>query len=96
MSHRLNVSVILETTRLAFTDEMPFPDSVAALQRIGVERYTADLVRLEKTHYGARGESVTDPLPLTDVPAIADAFSAQAIYFGRRGELHVEIFPTPA
>lgn len=135
MSHRLDVSVILETTRLAFADRMPFPASCAALTKIGVERYVADLVRLEKTHYDAQGDSVTDPLPLTDAPAIAEEFSEEAIiaalqaiqarradypqflreimaagcvayavyllgrraiYFGRRGEFHVERFPTPA
>ncbi len=79
MNHRLNVSVILETTRLAFADQMPFPASVAELQKIGVERYTADLVRLEKIHYEAGGDSVVEPLPLTNAPEVADGFSAEAI-----------------
>jgi uncharacterized protein YbcV (DUF1398 family) len=103
------------------------------LQKIGVERYVADLVRLEKTHYSACGDSVSEPLPLSDVPAIAEAFSAdrvvaalqaiqqrqsaypqflrqimeagcvlywvfldgrKALYLGRRGEFHVENFPS--
>lgn len=132
MIHRLDVSVVLEMTRLAFADQMPFPASVAELKKIGVERYSADLVRLEKTHYDAQGDSVVDPLPLADVPQIADEFSAagimaalsaiqqgrsdyprflrqimtagcvaytvyltghKTIYFGRRGEFHVESFP---
>ena len=79
MAHYLDVSVILEANRLAFANEMSFPQSVAALQKIGVERYAADLVLLEKTHYSACGDSVTEPLPLTDVPAIADAFSADGV-----------------
>ncbi|HEX3216797.1 MAG TPA: DUF1398 family protein [Aestuariivirgaceae bacterium] len=79
MKHRLNVSVILEMTRLAFANQMPFPASVTELQKIGVERYTADLVRLEKIHYAAGGESVIEPLPLTDVPEIAETFSEHAV-----------------
>jgi uncharacterized protein YbcV (DUF1398 family) len=133
MKHRLNVSVILEMTRLAFADQMPFPASVVELQKIGIERYCADLVRLEKTHYDADGDSVLEPLPLMQAVEIDDTFSAdaivvaleairerridypqflreimeagcvqyavyltgrQAIYFGRRGEFHVENFPS--
>jgi uncharacterized protein YbcV (DUF1398 family) len=133
MGRYLDVSVILEANRLAFADQMTFPQSVAALKKIGVERYVADLVRLEKTHYSACGDSVSEPLPLSDVPAIAEAFSAdrvvaalqaiqqrqsaypqflrqimeagcvlywvfldgrKALYLGRRGEFHVENFPS--
>ena len=79
MAHVLDVPVILEANRLAFADEMSFPQCVAALQQIGVERYAADLVQLEKTHYSAGGDSVTEPLPLRDVPPIAYAFSADAV-----------------
>lgn len=132
MAHPLDVGVILECTRLAFADRMTFPEAAAALRKIGVERYVADLARLEKTHYSSAGGAVTDPLPLTEVPVVPAAFSAEAvaeavrgsqrrdltypaflrsimsvgcvsysvyltggcaIYFGRRGDLHVERFP---
>lgn len=79
MKHRLNVSVILEMTRLAFADQMPFPASIVELQKIGVERYCADLVRLEKAHYDADGDSVLEPLPLMQPGEIAGTFSADAI-----------------
>ncbi|HWB54261.1 MAG TPA: DUF1398 family protein [Tepidisphaeraceae bacterium] len=79
MARYLNVSVILECTRLAMLNQMTFPQSLAELAKIGVERYTADLVRLEKTHYSACGDSLTDPLPLSDAPEIAEQFSANAV-----------------
>ena len=79
MKHRLDVSVILEMTRLAFADQMPFSASIAELQKVGVERYFADLTRLEKTHYDAVGPSVIHPLPLMDAPEIAAVFSAEPI-----------------
>jgi uncharacterized protein YbcV (DUF1398 family) len=79
MAHYLNASVILECTRLAFLDQMTFPQSLAELNKIGVERYVADLVRMEKTHYSACGDSLTDPQPLADAPEIAEPFSADAV-----------------
>ena len=79
MAHKLNVAVILEATRPAFANQMTFPQSLAELTRIGVEWYSADLARLEKTHYNAAGDSVTDPLPLADPPNIAEEFSADGV-----------------
>ncbi|HVS71616.1 MAG TPA: DUF1398 domain-containing protein [Phycisphaerae bacterium] len=132
MRHVLDVSVILESTRLAFEGRMPFPQVVAALAKSGVERYQADLTRLIKTHYSACGHAVSDSLPLVDAPEPAEAWSEegvkaairaaqqgeiqypeflrrilaagcvaywvfiagrQAMYLGRRGEVHVELFP---
>lgn len=134
MRNSLNVAVILECTRQAFANEMTFPQTVAALAKIGIERYSADLTRLEKMHYNAAGDSLADPLPLADAPDIGDSWSAdgviaavrsiqqgqidypeflrqimiagcplywvylsgrKAIYFGRRGEMHIENFPSP-
>ena len=96
MAHPLDVAVILECTRLAFADRMTFPEAVAALRRIGVERYVADLARLEKTHYSAGGGAVTDPLPLTDVPEVPASFSAdavaEAVRASQRGELPYPAF----
>ena len=54
MKHCLNISVILETTQLGFSNQMPFPASVVELPKFGGERYHGDLVRLEKIHYERR------------------------------------------
>ncbi|HVX83821.1 MAG TPA: DUF1398 family protein [Phycisphaerae bacterium] len=132
MRHVLDVAVILESTRLAFEGRMAFPEVVAALSKIGVERYEADLTSLTKTHYSACGDAVSDSLPLADAPEAAEPWSEEgvkaairaaqqgeipypeflrrilaagcagywvfitgrrAMYLGRRGEVHVELFP---
>ena len=129
----LDAKVIHESTRLAFEGKLPFPQVVQRLIGIGVERYDADLVRLEKMYYPAAGETHREPLPLEDAAGVADAFDLEgvtssvrriqrgeiiypqflrevmsagvvsysvyivgrkAIYFGRRGEFHVEHFPS--
>lgn len=79
MSHALNVSVILETTRLAFAGAWPFPQVIAELTKIGVERYMTDLIRLERTDYNAAGDTVTAPLPLADAPPIAQVWSVDGV-----------------
>jgi len=74
MEHRIDPAVIAECTRLSFNNA-GFPDVVKRLGATGVERYTADLVRLEKTYYGTAGDTIHDALPLEDPPAIAEDFS---------------------
>lgn len=54
---------------------MTFPEVVAMLQEVGVERYHADLVRSEKTYYLPTGESIVAPAkPLREQPT--SGFSA--------------------
>ena len=91
MPRRLDISVLLESSRLNFAGEMTFPQTVAALSEIGVERYGADLARLEKTHYAAGGESATVPLPLSDAPEISPQWSADAIAAAIRSSQRREI-----
>jgi uncharacterized protein YbcV (DUF1398 family) len=79
MNCSLNVSVLLESTRLSFAGQQTFPQTVAELSKIGIERYLADLTRLEKTHYSASGESVTIPLPLADAAAVASEWRAEGV-----------------
>ncbi len=79
MKHELNTSVILETTRLAFAGEMSFPQSIAALAGIGVERYSVDLARLERVCHGTGGDSIVEPVPLDDSPKIASQWSPEAV-----------------
>ena len=75
----MNTQVIEETTAGAFAGRMPFPEVVKRLIPIGTERYTADLVRMQKTYYFKNGESHVHPLPLTDAPPLAQDFDDAAI-----------------
>jgi uncharacterized protein YbcV (DUF1398 family) len=123
--------VIYDAVRGSLTAEMTFPQIVARLSEIGVERYHADYSRQEKTFYLANGDSLVDTIPWGSYPT-ATAFSAsvveaavrqsqrgehtyadfirstmaagcvgyfvqitgrRALYFGRNGETHVELFP---
>jgi uncharacterized protein YbcV (DUF1398 family) len=79
MPKLLDESVIRESTEQAFADRMGFPEVVHQLATIGVERYHADLARLEKTYYSAEGASAREPLPLSDPPRIGDALELRAV-----------------
>lgn len=61
MPPSLDVDVIVATNLGSFRERMPFPEVVRRLAAIGVERYYADLVRGEKTYYGANGASHREP-----------------------------------
>jgi uncharacterized protein YbcV (DUF1398 family) len=80
-----------DCTALAFANRITFPETVARLLHAGVERYHADLVALEKTFYGERGETSRHALPLRDPPAIPAAFSQPdvkgAVAASQRGEI---------
>jgi uncharacterized protein YbcV (DUF1398 family) len=58
---------------------VPFPQVVAKLAAAGVETYSADLVRLEKTFYAASGETCAHRVPLADPGMVAPAFSAPEV-----------------
>ncbi len=126
------VLTVYECVRASATGEMPFPQIVARLADVGVERYHADYTRLEKTFYFADGESIVATIP-GEQTAIGQEFSVadvaaavrqsqrnehtyadfvrktmaagcvgyfvqiagrHAVYWGRKGETHVEPFPT--
>lgn len=128
----LDVDIIVATNLGSFKERMPFPEVVRRLAAIGVERYYADLVRAEKTYYGANGASHREPFldyapapPAVefDANAIRDAIATiqggaidypaflgrilaagcafytvhirgqRAIYTGRDGDSHLELFP---
>lgn len=90
MEQRIDPVVIEECKRLSFNDA-GFPEVIQRLGATGVERYTADLVRLEKTYYGIAGDSTADALPLEDPPAIGGDFVEaevrQAIASSQRREI---------
>jgi uncharacterized protein YbcV (DUF1398 family) len=73
-----NVKTVIEAcTRGSDQERMSFPEVIAKLQEVGVERYHADLVRGEKTYYLATGDSAVVPAtPLRSLPA--PTFSAAA------------------
>jgi uncharacterized protein YbcV (DUF1398 family) len=58
---------------------MTFPETVQRLLADNVERYRADLVRLEKTYYAPDGQTHVVPLPLAGGPAIAGDFSIAGV-----------------
>jgi uncharacterized protein YbcV (DUF1398 family) len=57
-----NVEAAIQAcTQGSDSGRMSFPEVVAMLQEVGVERYHADLVRSEKTYYLPSGESAIVP-----------------------------------
>jgi uncharacterized protein YbcV (DUF1398 family) len=124
-------AVIAECTEASDAERITFSEVVAKLTQADVERYHADLVRSERTHYLPNGE--TDVRPAHAVKTVpAKEFSAagidaavraiqagkiqyrefceriaaagcvgyfvsltgrRAVYYGRTGESHAEMFP---
>ncbi len=74
----MNTQTIEACMAASFADT-PFPKVVARLSEAGVASYTADLVSLRNTYYGAARESHDEALPLSEAPAIAGAFDAAAV-----------------
>ena len=74
----MNTDIIAECITLSFADT-PFPRVVQQLTGAGVQSYTADLVKLRNTYYGAGGEAFDEALPLKNGPAIAPAFDQPAV-----------------
>ena len=74
----MKTETIAECMKLSFAGT-PFPEVVRKLAGAGVRSYNADLVRLRKTYYGVRSESVDEPLPLGASPEIAETFNAGSV-----------------
>lgn len=127
----MDTKTMQQTTIDSYSGAMTFPEIVMKLASIGVESYTVDFLKNEKTFYLANGETFTEKLPRHktaippnfDHPVVQEAIRAsqqkqidypafvdkvlgagtavytvyisgkQAIYFGRRGEMHIEKFP---
>ena len=75
----MDAKVLKEFETLAFQNKLPFPEAVKRLASTGVERYCADLVRLEKFYYSAEGRTHTEPIPLKDAPAIGGPFLVESV-----------------
>jgi uncharacterized protein YbcV (DUF1398 family) len=127
----MNSNVMRDTVIKSLDGTMAFPEIVQTLLAEGVERYHADLVRLEKTFYMPDGATHVERMPIEPlaigetfvgadlVATIRDSQTAgqnyvdflrrataagstdytvylqgrRAIYFGRKGEYHIEVFP---
>lgn len=71
-------ATIMECTTASDEDRMAFPEVVARLLSVGIERYHADLVRGEKTYYLPDGRSRVLPTRQLAAPP-APAFSPTGI-----------------
>ena len=75
----MDAKILNECSRLAFENKITFPESVKRMAETGVERYCADLVKLEIYIYSAEGQCHVEPMPLTDAPKIAFKFSESGV-----------------
>jgi uncharacterized protein YbcV (DUF1398 family) len=86
----MNTDTIAECMTLSFANT-PFPAVVQRLAGAGVHAYTADLIALRKTYYGAAQENMDKAMPLTGSPAIAATFDAEkvadTVHTIQRGEI---------
>ena len=78
MKTEMNADTIADCMKASFANT-PFPAVVQRLAGAGVASYTADLVKLRKTYYGAGREAHDETMPLDKGPAIAPAFDAAGI-----------------
>ena len=74
----MNTRTIEQCMTESFADT-PFPEVVRRLIGAGVKSYTADLIKLRNTYYGAAAEAYDEALPLNDGPAIAPDFDSTAV-----------------
>jgi uncharacterized protein YbcV (DUF1398 family) len=74
----MNTQTIDECMKASFADT-PFPHVVQRLVGAGVTSYTADLVKLRNTYYGAASEAYDEALPLKEGPAIAPKFDSASV-----------------
>ena len=87
----MDLSVLQECEHLSHSGQAAFPDIVARLAQTGVERYCADLVKLEKFYYSADGQSEVVAMPLRDAPAIGAEWSLNNIRAAIRDSQEGEI-----
>ncbi len=86
----VNGHTIEECMTASFADT-PFPAIIRRLAGAGVRSYTADLVRLRNTYYGADREAHDEALPLRGSPAITAAFDATRVAASVKGIQRGEI-----
>ena len=75
----MNKHVLEECEGLSFGGKAAFPEVIGRLAADGVERYCADLVKLEKFYYSAEGQSEVVTMPFQYAPAIGMEWSLNKI-----------------
>ena len=75
----LDRHVLEECETLSFNGQATFPEVVRRLAGAGVERYCADLVKLEKYYYSVEGQSEVVTMPFQYAPAIGLEWSINKI-----------------
>lgn len=71
--------VVKECKKLSFGQKNAFPEVIKKLTEAGIERYYADLVRLENTYYGKSLETYRDQMLLDGAKDIEEDFSKEGI-----------------
>lgn len=75
----MQTQIVHERTKGALEGTVSFLETVKVLRDLEVERYYADLVRMEKVFYARNGESCIERLPVSDLPGLADVFDPEAL-----------------
>ncbi|MDG3005022.1 hypothetical protein [Paludisphaera mucosa] len=75
----MDATILHDCLTQALAGRITFPEVVGRLLATGVERYDADLARMELRHYAAAGAIHVEPLPLADAPAVPRTFSAEGV-----------------
>lgn len=70
---------INEAAQATLAGTLPFPEIVARLVAAGVEYYHVDYVGLCKQFYDGKGGRVVTPIPLENLPPIADELDMAAL-----------------
>lgn len=88
----INVDVIHECVE----KKLPFPEAVKRLLAAGIERYYADLIKMEKIFYTRTGEYYVEPMLFEKMPAIGEDFNETkllaALTLVQRGEIDYPTF----
>ncbi len=92
----MDTLILDECTQGALNGVTTFPETLMKIGPIGVERYYADLVRMEKTFYFKDGRTYVVRLPVAGMPALAREFDAvsvaKTIKTIQRGEIDYQEF----
>ncbi len=77
----MNTQLITAAAHATLNGTKPFPEIVGMLIEAGVEFYHVDYLAMSKTYYGADGSgaSVSTPILLENLPAVATDFDADGL-----------------
>ena len=75
----MNTTILTEAAEATLAATLPFPEVVAKLIAAGVEYYQVDYVGRCKQFYDGAGGRFVTPIPLEDLPAVAEEFDGAAL-----------------